>query len=1213
MVNFPDSLDDDATLFAAVNNLRTRLTVPISDTDTTIPVITTSGFPATGYFTILSSSDITKAEAIKYDTFSATQFTGVTRGADGTTAVEHLPNDNVDFNVVADHHNALKEATIKLEHFVGSSGVENFVFRNPDTAQGTVDGNLLVSGTSAFNDTVDMKQRLTVSGIAQFGPIPASTLPLSQAIFNDTPATTTAGSFQTVMSDSPLDSDVNLVLYRGNLGIDSSGDNDQAVEIRALFSGVQIGLGGGIASPSSTRLGHFYGAEIAGFKVITGDGVNSSAIQVRRVSGSVVMEYSTLGIVSVPLGAMGLVENTDYWFDNGSDANNTTTPGSSSFVDKDFMDFTVPSDGEYLIMFSSELKAGLEGRMRVELDPSSGDFLMETSETGSTRGCPVSFTVIRTLTAGSHTLQMQQGADGSFGSTSTSNRTRFFVLRVAAFDQIQGIRSATDQGTTSATPVVLTEYSQTYSPNQLEQVLVIGSAGYTTSNDDSSASYKLVNITDVEEYRVDAGQRIFNGTNSNTTSNRTTMFFHLLPAFSTPKDFEIHFRNSSASGFLVTNVDGALVFWGLSLPPAIPDILITTISIDEITTHQVDLDIFTATQSAAVSGTAVMIGLPDEATFQNINTTNITVTGTADFHTAAVDILTVVSGAFSESLTVSGFPVTINASVFDPSADETVTGSWNFSSSLTVSGIPVSTGTGGGGVSDHGALTGLADNDHPQYGQLADAESVAGVWDFSTGVTVSGFPVSTGTLTVRETDGTPTVLNVNTIVVTTGTLTDDGGGQVTIDTGGGGGGGGTTDHAALDNLDFSNAGHIGFASESELLSVSGSLQSQIGSSPSQYRSALLSTTSGVSYTSGVDLILPWDTVSRDVGGWFDSGKDTRLTVPANVDYVRLWGALRYASNATNDRWLTIRKNGGADQADPNEGIVLFKTVTGVTGQVTIMGGYTPVLKVVEGDYFTLVGRQLSGITLAGDSNNTAFFIEEIKDVISPNDEITAASGTFTQSLTISGISVPLEGAAFDPTTDETITGAWDFSNSLTVSGIPVATGSGEWMIHQEFTDATSTSITFDIPQSARVLEISHSVRSTGGAAVFNSMLCQFNGDTGSNYARHQMRHDDDADTPQYLANTTTIILGVVPGPGAVANSFGAGSYTLPNYANTTVYKSITGTAMAYSDDAHVAGDKSRITTGGGTWLDTSAVTQIRLFHSASVFFDTGSSITIRGY
>jgi hypothetical protein len=62
---------------------------------------------------------------------------------------------------------------------------------------------------------------------------------------------------------------------------------------------------------------------------------------------------------------------------------------------------------------------------------------------------------------------------------------------------------------------------------------------------------------------------------------------------------------------------------------------------------------------------------------------------------------------------------------------------------------------------------------------------------FFTGVT------SNGALVVKETDGNPNVPNVNTIVVSNGTLTNDGGGVVTITTGGGGAGvdswaGGTT-------------------------------------------------------------------------------------------------------------------------------------------------------------------------------------------------------------------------------------------------------------------------------------------------------------------------------------------------------------------------------------------------------------------------------------
>lgn len=151
MPNFPTSLDDDASLFLAVNNLRTTLTSSISDSDLTIPVITTSGFPNTGFITILSDpDDITKAEAISYEGYTATTFSGTQRGAGGTPALPHDGGDNVDLTIVAAHHNELKDAVIALENFVGIEGSENFFRVNAGvitTATGTFTESLTISGT----------------------------------------------------------------------------------------------------------------------------------------------------------------------------------------------------------------------------------------------------------------------------------------------------------------------------------------------------------------------------------------------------------------------------------------------------------------------------------------------------------------------------------------------------------------------------------------------------------------------------------------------------------------------------------------------------------------------------------------------------------------------------------------------------------------------------------------------------------------------------------------------------------------------------------------------------------------------------------------------------------------------------------------------------------------------------------------------------------
>ncbi len=171
MVNFPSSFDTNTTLYLAVNNIRTRLTAGIDDSVTTIPVLDTTGFPPTGYITILSGDDITKAEAMTYTGLTGSSFTGVTRGAGGTTALEHFASDNVDLTIVADHHNALKEAVIALENFVGVSGSENFV---PLDDEGSafvfndfvIGDSLTISGVANLDSNLTMGGNLTVSGAA---------------------------------------------------------------------------------------------------------------------------------------------------------------------------------------------------------------------------------------------------------------------------------------------------------------------------------------------------------------------------------------------------------------------------------------------------------------------------------------------------------------------------------------------------------------------------------------------------------------------------------------------------------------------------------------------------------------------------------------------------------------------------------------------------------------------------------------------------------------------------------------------------------------------------------------------------------------------------------------------------------------------------------------------------------------------------------------
>lgn len=106
---YPGAAGTDANLFVAVNNLSTSLTDnPLSSGATTVNVASTTGFPTAGYITI-------EAEAISYTGTTGTSFTGCTRGADGTTAASHVTATSVFHDVVAAHHNVLKDEIKAIE------------------------------------------------------------------------------------------------------------------------------------------------------------------------------------------------------------------------------------------------------------------------------------------------------------------------------------------------------------------------------------------------------------------------------------------------------------------------------------------------------------------------------------------------------------------------------------------------------------------------------------------------------------------------------------------------------------------------------------------------------------------------------------------------------------------------------------------------------------------------------------------------------------------------------------------------------------------------------------------------------------------------------------------------------------------------------------------------------------------------------------------
>jgi len=120
MTVYPGAIDSDATLYLAKDNALTRLTQNVSSSDTVIHVETTSEFAPSGIFTIFND-DGTSVEKIYYGSKTATTFTNLTRPNPQNWVVTPLNKPYVGALISEDYHNALKDAIIAIEQFLGDS------------------------------------------------------------------------------------------------------------------------------------------------------------------------------------------------------------------------------------------------------------------------------------------------------------------------------------------------------------------------------------------------------------------------------------------------------------------------------------------------------------------------------------------------------------------------------------------------------------------------------------------------------------------------------------------------------------------------------------------------------------------------------------------------------------------------------------------------------------------------------------------------------------------------------------------------------------------------------------------------------------------------------------------------------------------------------------------------------------------------------------
>jgi PKD repeat protein len=110
--NYPLAIDDSNTLYTATNNAQTVLTQSLSFNGTFIIVQDTGDFPAYGLIRV-------GTELIYYGLKTSGSFQNLQRGFAGSSQQQWLQGTQVSLTVEAEPHNAIKDAVINIESYLG--------------------------------------------------------------------------------------------------------------------------------------------------------------------------------------------------------------------------------------------------------------------------------------------------------------------------------------------------------------------------------------------------------------------------------------------------------------------------------------------------------------------------------------------------------------------------------------------------------------------------------------------------------------------------------------------------------------------------------------------------------------------------------------------------------------------------------------------------------------------------------------------------------------------------------------------------------------------------------------------------------------------------------------------------------------------------------------------------------------------------------------
>jgi len=222
--DFPTAFDTNENLFLVHDSLRVKLVEDYNPGDTEITVLGDAGvmdrFPDTGVITLTEqcSEPSIRAISLHYDSKTDTTFEGLELMPGFTDVVKPKSVTNVTMNVYADHHNAIKNAVIAIQQFVGLEGEEA-------TSPG---GSTLVSRLN-FLRRIALSPRAWFSADRRIGIVPTTVVFSNQSVRNPTSYTFDFGDGSTPSEISVISGSVGGSLTEVVTTAVPCGDGDTAV------------------------------------------------------------------------------------------------------------------------------------------------------------------------------------------------------------------------------------------------------------------------------------------------------------------------------------------------------------------------------------------------------------------------------------------------------------------------------------------------------------------------------------------------------------------------------------------------------------------------------------------------------------------------------------------------------------------------------------------------------------------------------------------------------------------------------------------------------------------------------------------------------------------------------------------------------------------------------------------------------------------------